>query len=118
MPSALISNPQARLNSLTNTQGLPQKRLLYCLRRVQACTSLVDKLAQWSGMMNQLADTEYSAYVGIDWAAAKHDICVQAADGGRREFACISSQPEGIDAWADESVAIQDQNQRPQSDKR
>ena len=31
--------------------------------------------------MNQLGDTEYSAYVGIDWASAKHDICVQAADG-------------------------------------
>ncbi len=50
--------------------------------------------------MNQLADTAYSAYVGIDWAAAKHDICVQAGAGGRREFACISSQPEGIEAWA------------------
>ena len=36
--------------------------------------------------MNQLADTEYSAYVGIDWASAKHDICVQAADGGRRDL--------------------------------
>ena len=42
----------------------------------------------------------YTAYVGIDWAAAKHDICVQAAEGGAREFACISSQPEGIEAWA------------------
>ncbi len=50
--------------------------------------------------MNQLTDTVYTAYVGIDWAAAKHDICVQAADGGAREFACISSQPEGIEVWA------------------
>ena len=50
--------------------------------------------------MNQLADTEYSAYVGIDWASAKHDICVQAADVGVREFACISSQPEAIESWA------------------
>ena len=50
--------------------------------------------------MNQLTDTGYTAYVGIDWAAAKHDICVQAAAGGRREFARISSQPEGIEAWA------------------
>ena len=48
--------------------------------------------------MNQLRDTEYRAYVGIDWAAAKHDICVQAAAGGAREFARISSQPEGIEA--------------------
>ena len=50
--------------------------------------------------MNQLTDAGYTAYVGIDWAAAKHDICVQAAAGGAREFACISSQPEGIKAWA------------------
>ena len=33
--------------------------------------------------MNQLTDAGYTAYVGIDWAAAKHDICVQAAAGGR-----------------------------------
>ena len=82
MPSALVSDPQARLNSLTNTQGLPQKRLLYCLRRVQACTSLKDKLAQWRRMMNQLTEAGFTAYVGIDWAAAKHDICVPAAAGG------------------------------------
>ena len=50
--------------------------------------------------MNQLTDAGYTAYVGIDWAAAKHDICVQAAAGGAREFTCISSQPEGIEAWA------------------
>ncbi len=93
MPSALASDPQARLNSTTNTQGLPRERLLYCLRRVQACISLLSKLAQWRLTMNQLADAGYTAYVGIDWAAAKHDICVQAADGGAREFACISSQP-------------------------
>ena len=50
--------------------------------------------------MNQLTDTVYTAYVGIDWADAKHDICVQAADGGLREFDCISSQPQGIETWA------------------
>ncbi len=50
--------------------------------------------------MNQLTDTDYTAYVGIDWAAAKHDIFVQTAEGGLREFARISSQPEGIEAWA------------------
>ncbi len=50
--------------------------------------------------MNQIRDTEYTAYVGIDWAAAKHDICVQAAAGERREFVCISSQPEEIECWA------------------
>ena len=41
--------------------------------------------------MNQLTDAGYTAYVGIDWAAAKHDICVQAAEGGAREFTCAIS---------------------------
>ena len=50
--------------------------------------------------MNQLSDTEFKAYVGIDWSDAKHDICVQAADSGVRELDCISSQPEGIETWA------------------
>ncbi len=53
--------------------------------------------------MNQITDTEFSAYVGIDWAAAKHDICVQAAEGGAREFVCISSQPEAIEARCTEN---------------
>jgi len=50
--------------------------------------------------MNQLTDTVYTAYVGIDWADAKHDICVQEANSGAREFDCITSQPEGIETWA------------------
>ena len=50
--------------------------------------------------MNQLSDTEFKAYVGIDWSDAKHDLCVQAADSGVRELDCISSQPEGIETWA------------------
>jgi transposase len=51
-------------------------------------------------MMNQLADTLFTAYVGIDWADAKHDICVQSAAGEVVEFDCISSRPEAIAAWA------------------
>ncbi len=50
--------------------------------------------------MNQLSETRFTAYVGIDWADAKHDICVQSADGEVVEFDCISSRPEAIAAWA------------------
>ncbi len=50
--------------------------------------------------MNQLTETRFTAYVGIDWADAKHDICVQSADGEVVEFDCISSRPEAIAAWA------------------
>jgi len=50
--------------------------------------------------MNRLAETSFTAYVGIDWADAKHDICVQPADGEAVEFDCISSRPEAIGDWA------------------
>ena len=50
--------------------------------------------------MNQLTDTVYTAYVGIDWADAKHDICVQAAGSEDRAFDIIMHKPERIEAWA------------------
>ena len=54
--------------------------------------------------MNQLMDTVYTAYVGIDWADAKHDICVQAAGSEDRAFDRIMHQPERIEAWAQAMV--------------
>ena len=50
--------------------------------------------------MNQLAGGPYTAYVGIDWADAKHDLCVQAAGSQAREFERIVHKPERIEAWA------------------
>ena len=32
----------------------------------------------------------FTAYIGIDWADTKHDICIQAAGEERREFSRIS----------------------------
>ena len=31
--------------------------------------------------MNQLSGEPYTAYIGIDWASTKHDICLQLAGG-------------------------------------
>ena len=42
----------------------------------------------------------FVAYVGIDWADTKHDICVQAGDGDHREFDCIPHKVDRIDEWA------------------
>jgi len=47
-----------------------------------------------------LSTHPFTAYVGIDWADTKHDICLQAADGDRREFDYIPHQMPDIDAWA------------------
>jgi hypothetical protein len=41
-----------------------------------------------------------AAFVGIDWADAKHDICVQVAGSSRREFSCIAHETAQIETWA------------------
>jgi len=50
--------------------------------------------------MNHLTDNAFTAYVGIDWADSKHDICVQATGGQQREFDCIAHQVDQIEEWA------------------
>jgi len=42
----------------------------------------------------------FKAYVGIDWADKKHDICLQPADSNSREFTNILHTAEAIDEWA------------------
>lgn len=50
--------------------------------------------------MKTQAHYTYSAYIGIDWADSKHDVCLQPAEGGSREFAQVPHQVEKIDHWA------------------
>ena len=50
--------------------------------------------------MNQLSGTSFTAYIGIDWASSKHDICVQVAGNEDRVFERISHTPEAIEVWA------------------
>jgi hypothetical protein len=40
-----------------------------------------------------------AAFVGIDWADATHDICLQAAGSAKRECLQLAHTPEAIDAW-------------------
>ena len=42
----------------------------------------------------------FTAYVGIDWADTKHDICLQAGIDAPREFACIPHKVPDIHLWA------------------
>ncbi len=42
----------------------------------------------------------FTAFIGIDWADAKHDICMQAAGDERRDFCCIPHKVDAIDDWA------------------
>jgi len=43
---------------------------------------------------------EFAAFVGIDWADAKHAICLQPAGREVREFAVLPHRADAIDAWA------------------
>jgi transposase len=50
--------------------------------------------------MSPRSEQSFTAYVGIDWADTKHDICVEAAGDTRREFGCIAHRVAAIDEWA------------------
>src|SRR6266446_5749009 len=49
--------------------------------------------------MTQSAPDTFAAFVGIDWADAKHDVCLQAAGSAKRECCQLDHTPEAIDAW-------------------
>ena len=49
--------------------------------------------------MTQSAPDTFAAFVGIDWADAKHDVCLQAAGSSKRECFQLEHTPEAIDAW-------------------
>src|SRR2546428_8752285 len=49
--------------------------------------------------MTQTSHNTFAAFVGIDWADAKHDICLQAAGSAKRECFQLEHTPEAIDAW-------------------
>ncbi len=50
--------------------------------------------------MNTHEDFEFTAYVGIDWADTKHDICIQPTGRHERTFERIAHQPAHIEQWA------------------
>lgn len=50
--------------------------------------------------MNKTRPLEFAAFIGIDWANAKHDICLQSADTDKREFDVLTHRPDSIEQWA------------------
>jgi len=46
------------------------------------------------------SERPFTAHIGIDWADAKHDVCLQAADSEQREFGRFAHQVGSIDQWA------------------
>lgn len=43
---------------------------------------------------------EFSAFVGIDWADKKHDVCVRSDVHAKSKFSVLPNKAEDIDAWA------------------
>ena len=54
--------------------------------------------------MNASSNQSFTAFVGIDWADKKHDVCIQEANCDRREFAVIPHKVELINEWAQSLV--------------
>jgi transposase len=51
-------------------------------------------------MATQSSDlAAFAAWIGLDWADGKHDVCLQAAGQSRRELCVIEHSPEAIDEW-------------------
>ena len=49
--------------------------------------------------MTPTSHNTFAAFVGIDWADAKHDGCLQATGAAKRECFQLAHTPEAIDAW-------------------
>jgi len=49
--------------------------------------------------MKPQALAAFAAFLGLDWADATHDICLQAAGAERRECLVLAHRPEAIDPW-------------------
>jgi cell division protein FtsB len=54
--------------------------------------SLADTLSLAEVHVAALSHLQFTAYVGIDWADTKHDICLQAAGDTDHQFDCIPHQ--------------------------
>jgi Transposase len=62
--------------------------------------SLADSLiTAWRGRMTNDTMQEFAAFIGLDWADAKHDVCLQVAGSDKREGKTLHHRPEVIEAW-------------------
>jgi Transposase len=48
---------------------------------------------------SEIKSTEFAAYVGIDWADQKHDICLQEAGSNQIESLQLDHKPDSISNW-------------------
>lgn len=51
---------------------------------------------------SEINSTEFAAYIGIDWADQKHDICLQEVGSNRIESLQLDHKPDSISNWISE----------------
>src|SRR5262249_14827973 len=67
--------------------------------RTSACLSLVATLTHAGRRrLTPTSHDTFAAFVGIDWADAQHDGCLQSAGAAQREGFQLAHTPEAIDA--------------------
>jgi hypothetical protein len=49
--------------------------------------------------MQRESQEEFAAFVGLDWADAKHAVCLPATGTERRAFLRLAHRPDALDAW-------------------
>jgi transposase len=51
--------------------------------------------------VNVKREEQFAAFIGIDWADEKHDVCLRVADSDRLERSTIRHTPEDLEQWAE-----------------
>ena len=100
MLSNISLHLRVRWRSSTNTQGLPRYRLpIMPSQNVSLHVPSCHSSTLWEMTYDARSREVFAAFVGIDWADAKHDGCLQTADPAKREDFQLEHTPEAIDAW-------------------
>jgi transposase len=82
----------------TNTQGRPRYRLSV-LASLGPALHVPPPYSTGGSEMQKPAP--FAAFIGIDWADKKHDICLSVPGGSKRERSVVVHTPAAIRAWAD-----------------
>jgi len=72
-------------------------RILYKVFEKPAKALFFIILSLWR-LMNT-TQQKFAAYIGIDWADQKHDICLSTSIDSKAEYKKISSTPEALTEW-------------------
>src|SRR5215472_103531 len=49
--------------------------------------------------MRTQAEAQFAAFIGLDWADTKHDLCMQITATEEREFSVLPHRADAIEAW-------------------